>query len=232
MLKGVISLMDDFQPMSNEENTTENTVLEPKEKPYQKRLLYCLDFPFSVWFILISEFGERFCFYGFKTILSLYFLKFLNFSEDLSTTIYHLFIFVAYTTPVIGGYISGNSTFFTLDVFLGKYWTIFSLSLIYLVGQSLIAITAIPGVTGNPPHWWGCILGLFLVAIGTGGIKPCVSSFGGEQFDNKNESLVSSYFAIFYLCINIGSTISSFVTPILAQYYGYAIALYEISFNI
>lgn len=86
--------------MSSEEKQEEE--FKPK-----RRLLYCLDFPFSVWFILVNELGERFCFYGFKTILSLYFLKFLNFSEDTSTSLYHGFIFLAYTAPIVGGYISG-----------------------------------------------------------------------------------------------------------------------------
>jgi hypothetical protein len=34
-----------------------------------------------------------------------------------------------------------------------------------------MALTAIPGVTGDPPHWWGVAIGLGLLAFGTGGIK-------------------------------------------------------------
>lgn len=66
---------------------------------------------------------------------------------------------------------------------------------------------------GENPHWWGMALGLFLVAWGTGGIKPCVSSFGGDQFKSNQTELLSSFFAIFYLSINIGSTFSTYIVP-------------------
>ena len=66
------------------------------------------------------------------------------------------------------------------DSYWGKYKTILLLSLVYCAGNITLSLTAIPGTTGggdtveDPPHWWGCMLGLFLVALGTGGIKPCV----------------------------------------------------------
>lgn len=201
------------------ENEHENDVLkveedEDDEELKKSRFLYCLDFPKATWLIFMTEFGERFCFYGFKTILSLYFVKFLLFSEDGATSAIHAFIFASYLTPLLGGYIA--------DVYLGKYWTIVILSLVYCLGQSIIAITAIQGVTGTPPHWWGVALGLCLVALGTGGIKPNVSSMGGDQFSEKNTRLLSSYFAIFYLMINTGGMTSAFITPLLTQVAGWA----------
>ena len=57
-------------------------------------------------------------------------------------------------------------------------------------------------------------IGLYLIALGTGGIKPCVSSFGADQFDDANESekkKKSSFFNWFYLLINIGALIAAFV---------------------
>ena len=56
--------------------------------------------------------------------------------------------------------------------------------------------------------------GLALIALGTGGIKPCVSAFGGDQFEANQVHLLSKFFALFYLSINLGSLISMFVTPI------------------
>ena len=56
---------------------------------------------------------------------------------------------------------------------------------VYLLGNVTLAVTAIPGTTGTTaggaPSPWGAVLGLILLAIGTGGIKPCVASFGAEQ---------------------------------------------------
>lgn len=57
-----------------------------------------------------------------------------------------------------------------------------------------------------------CFVGLYLIALGTGGIKPCVSSFGADQFDDNDETerlRKSSFFNWFYFSINIGSLIAS-----------------------
>uniref|UniRef100_A0A1I7X1I0 Uncharacterized protein n=1 Tax=Heterorhabditis bacteriophora TaxID=37862 RepID=A0A1I7X1I0_HETBA len=69
--------------------------------------------------------------------------------------------------------------------------------------------------------------GLIIIGFGTGGIKPCVSAFGGDQFDagqvrtkikvkfhNKNERMLSLFFSMFYFSINAGSMISTFISPI------------------
>lgn len=60
------------------------------------------------------------------------------------------------------------------------------------------------------------LLGLFFIAFGTGGIKPCVSSFGGDQFVLPQQSLqLQQFFSFFYFSINSGSMISTFLTPVL-----------------
>lgn len=62
------------------------------------------------------------------------------------------------------------------------------------------------------------ILGLVLIAIGTGGIKPCVSSFGGDQFNlPTQEKYLQKFFSIFYFFINAGSLFSTSVTPELRE---------------
>ena len=60
--------------------------------------------------------------------------------------------------------------------------------------------------------------GLALIAIGTGGIKPCVSAFGGDQFKlPEQERQLQTFFTVFYFSINAGSFISTIVTPILRE---------------
>lgn len=57
-----------------------------------------------------------------------------------------------------------------------------------------------------------------LVAIGTGGIKPCVAAFGGDQFKvPEQEVQLVKFFSIFYFAINAGSLISTILTPILRE---------------
>ncbi len=58
-------------------------------------------------------------------------------------------------------------------------------------------------------------IGLLLIAFGTGGIKPCVVSFGAEQFQlPQQQQEMSTFFGVFYACINVGSMISTIVTPL------------------
>ena len=63
----------------------------------------------------------------------------------------------------------------------------------------------------------GSMVGLVLIAIGSGGIKPCVSAFGADQFGNSEADLKakSRFFSIFYWAINLGSLFSMIITPIL-----------------
>lgn len=59
-----------------------------------------------------------------------------------------------------------------------------------------------------------CFVALYLIALGTGGIKPCVSSFGADQFDDTDEAEKkhkSSFFNWFYFSINIGALIAASV---------------------
>eukprot|EP00003_Mantamonas_plastica_P010382 TRINITY_DN19824_c0_g1_i1.p1 TRINITY_DN19824_c0_g1~~TRINITY_DN19824_c0_g1_i1.p1 ORF type:complete len:235 (-),score=47.94 TRINITY_DN19824_c0_g1_i1:25-729(-) len=175
-------------------------------------------YPRCVWFITANEMCERFSFYGLRAILVLYFHNFMGYSEDNSITYYHLFIFLSYLWPVLGGYIA--------DAHLGKYKTILYLSVIYCIGTVILSVTAIQGVTGTPPHWWGFVLGLLLISFGTGGIKPCVSSFGGDQFmgTENDEEDITAFFHIFYFSINTGSFVSILATPLIRNYFSFAAA--------
>ena len=68
-------------------------------------------------------------------------------------------------------------------------------------------------------------IALYLIALGTGGIKPCVSSFGADQFDNNDETehkKMSSFFNWFYFSINIGALISSSVIVYIQENYSWA----------
>merc|ERR1712076_13796 len=102
------------------------------------------------------------------------------------------------------------------DQFLGKFKTIVSISIIYVLGHLLKTLAAVPTL-GVPPVEFS-LLGLLLIAIGTGGIKPCVVSFGGDQFKlPEQERHLQSFFSFFYLSINFGSLIGTFMTPILRE---------------
>lgn len=61
-------------------------------------------------------------------------------------------------------------------------------------------------------------MGLLLIAIGTGGIKPCVSSLGGDQFIlPEQQQQLQRFFSYFYATINAGALLSMVITPILRE---------------
>ncbi|XP_072396367.1 peptide transporter family 1-like isoform X1 [Diabrotica undecimpunctata] len=165
-----------------------------------------IPYPKSVFFIVSNEFCERFSYYGMRTILILYLTNILLFSESQSLVTYHTFSMCVYFFPIIGAIIS--------DSFLGKFNTIFYVSMIYASGSILLALTASDPI-GLPKVGFS-ILGLLLIAIGTGGIKPCVAAFGGDQFRLPQQAKdLERFFSLFYFSINAGSLISTFITPIL-----------------
>ncbi|BES98582.1 oligopeptide transporter [Nesidiocoris tenuis] len=175
----------------------------PEEEPLEK-----IPYPKSVFFIIGNEFCERFSYYGMRTILVLYLNEHLRYSENESTIIYHVFVMLCYFTPVIGGIMA--------DSWLGKFKTILYVSLIYAFGNIVLSSSSIDSLGNNNTHVWLALTGLFLIGAGTGGIKPCVSSFGGDQFVvPQQEKQLQQFFSVFYFSINAGSVISCFLTPML-----------------
>ncbi|TKS67168.1 Solute carrier family 15 member 1 [Collichthys lucidus] len=173
-------------------------------------------YPLSIFFIVVNEFCERFSYYGMRAVLVLYFKYFLRWDNDLSTSIYHTFVALCYLTPILGAIVA--------DSWLGKFKTIIYLSIVYAIGQVAMAVSAIHDITdtnrdGTPDnmtfHVALAMVGLFLIALGTGGIKPCVAAFGGDQFNENQEKQRRTFFSVFYLCINGGSLLSTIITPIL-----------------
>ncbi|NWT87502.1 S15A1 protein, partial [Lanius ludovicianus] len=174
----------------------------------------CFGFPLSIFFIVINEFCERFSYYGMKAVLILYFKYFLHWEDNFATAIYHTFVALCYLTPLLGAIIA--------DSWLGKFKTIVYLSIVYTIGQAVLSVGSINDLTdhnrdGSPDnvalHIALSMIGLILIALGTGGIKPCVSAFGGDQFEEDQEKQRRTFFSLFYLSINAGSLLSTIVTP-------------------
>jgi POT family proton-dependent oligopeptide transporter len=98
------------------------------------------------------------------------------------------------------------------DVFWGKFRTIMTFSIVYCAGcVSLALFSDTPALIG---------VGLLMVAFGTGGIKPCVSTNVGDQFTSRNQHLIERAFSWFYMAINWGSSISIWFCPVLLNTYG------------
>ena len=178
--------------------------------------------PPGIPFIVGNEAAERFSFYGMKTILVVFMTQYLLLStgrpdlmnETEARESMHLFVASAYFFPILGGIIA--------DAFLGKYLTILILSLVYCGGHLCLALMDMPesmlAHTMEPRGW--LLAGLALIAIGSGGIKPCVSAHVGDQFGQSNRHLLQRVFGWFYFAINFGSFFSTLLTPWLLKHWG------------
>lgn len=152
--------------------------------------------PAGIPYIVSNEFAERFCFYGINAILVQYMIQFLHFGDAKATAWGAMFKSVAYLFPLLGAMVS--------DIFLAKFRTIIWFSLVYVAGCTILAI-------GSTAEF--LVVGMFLVAFGTGGIKPCVSTNVGDQFTADNQHLIERAFSYFYFSINLGSSISIYFCP-------------------
>jgi proton-dependent oligopeptide transporter, POT family len=176
--------------------------------------------PRGVPFIIGNEVAERFSFYGMKGILVIFMTQHLitasgdpsYMTEEGAKSIYHLFTAGAYFFPIIGALIA--------DILWGKYKTILFISLMYCLGHGMLALMDV----GPHMGWWDMkpflFAGLILIAIGAGGIKPCVSAHVGDQFGAGNKHLITQVFNWFYFAINTGAAASTLLTPVLLARYG------------
>ncbi|MDP9254740.1 MAG: MFS transporter [Verrucomicrobiota bacterium] len=170
--------------------------------------------PPGVPFIIGNEAAERFSYYGMKSILTVFMVHYiLNKSgalapmhEHEADKYTHYFVSGVYFLPILGAMVA--------DGFLGKYWTILSLSIVYCFGHLTLAFmdTSFGIAIGERTM---LALGLLLICLGAGGIKPCVSANVGDQFGETNKHLLSKMFGWFYFSINAGSFISSLLCPFL-----------------
>ncbi|KAJ6381442.1 hypothetical protein OIU77_030177 [Salix suchowensis] len=167
-------------------------------------------------YILGNECCERLAYYGMSTNLVNYLEDRLNQGNVAASNNVTNWSGTCYITPLIGAFLA--------DSYLGRYWTIASFVVIYIIGMTLLTLSAsVPGLkpscdkdschptTGQTAAFF---VALYFIALGTGGIKPCVSSFGADQFDETDETekkKKSSFFNWFYLSINIGALIASSV---------------------
>jgi proton-dependent oligopeptide transporter, POT family len=188
-------------------------------------------FPRGIPFIVGNEGAERFSYYGMRAILYTYLASlYVHFvSENLlskadsdaakakATAVAHLFMAGVYAFPMIGAILA--------DRLLGKYRVILFVSIIYCAGHGVLAVAGRLAEMGNyEGAEMGMYTGLALIAVGSGGIKPCVSANVGDQFNASTSHLVSKVFQAFYFIINFGSFFSTMITPALNDMFGPEVA--------
>ncbi len=171
--------------------------------------------PRQIPYIIGNEACERFSFYGMRNILVPFLVSSILLAylpeadrQGAAKDIFHTFVIGVYFFPLLGGWLS--------DRFFGKYNTVLWLSLVYCAGHACLALFE--------HNRTGFYTGLFLIALGSGGIKPLVSSFVGDQFDQSNKHKAKVVYDAFYWTINFGSFFASLLMPLFLRNYGPSIA--------
>jgi POT family proton-dependent oligopeptide transporter len=171
--------------------------------------------PRQIPYIIGNEACERFSFYGMRNILVQFLVGSVILAyvpeaerQSVAKDVFHSFVIGVYFFPLLGGWLS--------DRFFGKYDTVLWFSLIYCAGHACLAMFE--------GHRTGFYTGLFLIALGSGGIKPLVVSFCGDQFTSANKHLAKVVFDAFYWTINFGSFFASLLMPLFLRNLGPAIA--------
>ncbi len=153
--------------------------------------------------LFFTELWERFSFYGMRSILILYMHTpaaegGLGFSVKDAAGIYGTYTMSVYLTAVPGGLIADYLTGAKLAVFLGG--VIIAAGHFSMVFHSMTTF----------------YLGLILISLGTGLLKPNISTMVGGLY-RQNDPRRDSGFSIFYMGINIGSVLAGFTVGYLAK---------------
>ncbi len=162
-------------------------------------------------FIVGNEACERLSFYGVIAILTGYVTHLLGDTQGAGAEakeIVHWFRSAVYFLPLLGAWLA--------DRMWGRYRTILWISLAYCAGHAVLSTTE--------GRKMGLLLGLALLAIGSGGIKPCVSAFVGDQFGPERAHQLPRIYGLFYWSINFGSFFAFAFIPLIKAKYGYGVA--------
>uniref|UniRef100_A0A0A0K953 Nitrite transporter n=1 Tax=Cucumis sativus TaxID=3659 RepID=A0A0A0K953_CUCSA len=158
---------------------------------------------------LSNEICEKIAVVGFNTNMISYLTKQLHMPSTKAANTITNFSGTASLTPLIGAFIA--------DSYVGRFWTITVASILYQIGMvSLTTSAVVPGLR-PPPCKAGEIckeatggqlgilyVSLLLTALGSGGIRPCVVSFGADQFeegDPKRGTKTYKYFNWYYFAM-------------------------------
>ncbi|VAH56438.1 unnamed protein product [Triticum turgidum subsp. durum] len=179
-------------------------------------------------YILANECCERLAYYGMSTNLVNFMKDRMGMANAAAANNVTNWGGTCYITPLIGAFLA--------DAYLGRFWTIASFMIIYIFGLGLLTMAtsvhglvptcAAKGVCDPTPGQSAAVfIALYLIALGTGGIKPCVSSFGADQFDEHDDverKSKSSFFNWFYFSINIGALVASSVLVYVQTHVGWS----------
>ncbi|GLJ38890.1 hypothetical protein SUGI_0792860 [Cryptomeria japonica] len=178
-------------------------------------------------FLLVNKVAERLAYYSITANMFSYLVYEMHDSIPHAANFVTNWIGASFVLTFLGAFVA--------DAYWGHYKTIFAFSCIYAVGTILLLLNASISFFRPPECTAKCepaskaqiavlYFALYSIAIGTGGIKPCVSSFGANQFDetdDKERRGRYSFFNWFYFSINTGQLLGITVMVYVQNRYGW-----------
>lgn len=156
--------------------------------------------------LFLTEMWERFGFYTVQGLLILFMTDHLGYSDKLGYTTLGAFTALAYIAPFVGGYLADKILGFVTSVIWG--------GLALMLGYLMLALPGIGDLLFFP--------GLATIIIGTGFLKPTISSLLGTQYD-IDDPRRDSGFTIFYIGINLGAFLAGLSSGYIKNYFGWHI---------
>ncbi|XP_062110820.1 protein NRT1/ PTR FAMILY 6.1 [Humulus lupulus] len=176
----------------------------------------------AAFFIFGNEMAERMAYFGLSVNMVAFMFYVMHRPFSSSSNAVNNFLGISQASSVLGGFLA--------DAYLGRYWTIAIFTTIYLLGLTGVTLCATLDVfTPNQDHCdqLALLLGsceaakpwqmiylytvLYITGFGAAGIRPCVSSFGADQFDEKSKDYkthLDRFFNFFYLSVTVGAIIA------------------------
>ncbi|HSX64702.1 MAG TPA: oligopeptide:H+ symporter, partial [Pseudoxanthomonas sp.] len=171
----------------------------PERIPEFKQLL---GHPRPLWMLFMSEFWERFAFYGIRWAMVLYIVAQFHggdaSGEKPASELYGAYLALVYAGAIFGGYIADKMIGFQRSILLGAVFMSTGLFLLALPSESMFK------------------LGLATIIVGNGLFKPIISTMVGKLYA-QGDARRDSGFTIFYMGINIGALLAPLVTQYLAK---------------
>lgn len=153
--------------------------------------------------VFLIEMWERFGFYGMQVLMVTYMVKKLGFAESDSNLVWGAAAALIYATPAVGGWIG--------DKFLGTRRTMLTGAVVLMLGYAMLWIP-----TNNAVFLY---VALGVIVLGNGLFKPNAGNLVRKIYEG-DEVKIDSAFTIYYMAVNVGSTISMLLTPWIRDYVG------------
>lgn len=186
-------------------------------------------------FIFGNEMAERMAYYGLSLNMVIFMFNVMHRPFAASANAVNNFLGISQASSLLGGFLA--------DAYLGRYWTIAAFTTLYLLGLVALTLCATMPALQAPgqdecdgfakllgkcqqPHPWQMAYlyaALYTTALGAAGIRPCVSSFGADQFEERSPVL-DRFFNLFYLAVTVGAIAAFTLLVYVQRNHGWAAA--------